>query len=100
MPSFVSFALGILYVCQLRAIRVEVGIGGIDTIPMVTVQDAVVIGRRIVVTEAHAALVTSGDVPTLRVVVALRLAQIVCHPRGDVVVGKVKEGCHVVLATH
>ena len=88
------------YLLSLRAVRVEVGVGSIDAIPMVTVQNAVVIGRRIVVTEAHAALVSSGDVPTLRVVVALRLAQIVCHPRGDVVVGEVEEGCHVVLATH
>ena len=88
------------YLLSLRAVRVEVGVGGVDTIPMVTVQNTVVIGRRIVVTEAYAALVSSGNVPTLCIVVALRLAQIVCHPRGDVVVGEVEEGCHVVLATH
>ena len=97
-PSGMVLRVG-QYLLSLRAIRVEVGVGSVDTIPMVTVQNAVVIGRRIVVTEAHAALVSSGDVPTLRVVVALRLAQIVGHPRGDVVVGEVKEGCHVVLAT-
>ena len=37
----------VLRVCQyllsLRAVRVEVGVGGVDTIPMVTVQNTVVI---------------------------------------------------------
>ena len=98
-PSGMVLRVG-QYLLSLRAVRVEVGVGGVDTIPMVTVQNTVVIGRRIVVTEAYAALVSSGNVPTLCIVVALRLAQIVCHPRGDVVVGEVEEGCHVVLATH
>ena len=75
-PSGMVLRVG-QYLLSLRAVGVEVGVERIDAIPMVTVQNAVVIGRRIVVTEAHAALVSSGDVPTLRVVVALRLAQIV-----------------------
>lgn len=70
----------------LCAVGIEVRVGSIETCPVVTVDDAVVICRRIVVTETDIALVTPDDIPALGVVAALRPAQIVGHPRGDVVV--------------
>ena len=35
----------------LRGVGIEVGIGGIDAIPMVAIEDGIVIGGRCVVTE-------------------------------------------------
>ncbi len=84
----------------LTAVRIEIGIRGVDAVPVVAVQDAVVVGRRIIVAETHASSVPSCDVPPLRVVVALRLVKIVGHPRSQVVVADVEELCHAVLAAN
>lgn len=74
------------HLLPLCTVGVEVRVGSVETCPMVAVDDAVVICRGIIVAQTHAALVTSGDVPPLGVIVALRFTHVIGHPRGDVVV--------------
>ena len=84
----------------LAIVGIEVGILGVDSVPVVAFQDAVVIGGRYIVAQFFSSLVSSGDIPSLRVVVSCRLIQIVRHPRGEVIVGKREKSCHVVLASN
>ena len=57
----------------LAIVGIEVGILGVDSVPVVALQDAVVIGGRYIVAQFFSSLVSSGDIPSLRVVVSCRL---------------------------
>ena len=57
-----------------------VRIAGTDTIPMVTIEDAVIIGGRIIVTQFDAAPVHTIDIPSLSIVLTHTFTGIVCYP--------------------
>ena len=57
-----------------------VGIHGIDTIPMIAIEDAIVIGGRGIVAKRNATLVNSVDIPALSVVLSHPFTGIVSKP--------------------
>ena len=67
---------------------------------MVSIKDAVVIGRRVIVTQADAAPVHTVDVPTLGIILTHTLTGIVANPRGDIVIGEVEEVGNTFLTTY
>ena len=72
---------------------------GVDTIPVITLDDGIVISGRRITGKCLATRIKSVDVPTLCVILSLRLAEIIGHPRCKVVVAQLKESCDIVLAT-
>lgn len=54
----------------------------------------------VVIAQGDTPLLATGDIPPLRVVVSRCLVQIICHPRGKVVVAEIEQSRHVVLSAH
>ena len=98
-PTGVPFRIG-ENLLPLRGIGIEAGIGRLETCPLSAVQYAVVVRRRVVIAQGDTPLLATGDIPPLRVVVSRCLVQIICHPRGKVVVAEIEQSRHVVLSAH
>ena len=92
-------ALGVLEdSLVLRGTGIEAGIGGVDAIPMVTIEDGIIIGRRCIVTEHFRTGIPAVDIDPLGVVLALGGLGIVVNPFGEVVVADVEQVIDLVLA--
>ncbi len=78
----------------LIGVRVEIGVGGADSIPMAALQDAVIIGGWCVVAKGDIASVNSVDVPSLGVVASHAVIVEEGLPIGEVVVGQLEKIGH------
>ena len=58
---------------------------------MVTIEDAVIIGGRIIVTQFDAAPVHTIDIPSLSIVLTHTFTGIVCYPWGNIIIREVEE---------
>ena len=75
----------------LTAVRTEIRVFGVDSVPVIAIQDAVVIGWRFIVTQCFATLVNPIDVPSLGVVPTHAIVIEQGLPLCEVVIGEVEE---------
>lgn len=75
----------------LTAVRTKVRVFGVDSVPVIAIQDAVVIGRRFIVAQCFATLVNPVDIPPLGVVPAHAVVIEQGLPLCEVVIGEVEE---------
>ena len=71
--------------------RSIIRVSGGNAIPLRTIDDGVVISRRIVVTQHLTAVIASVDIPTLSIVLSHSFTGIVRNPGGDIIVWQVEQ---------
>ena len=69
----------------------ETGIAGIDAVPVVAIDNGIVVSRRTVVTKCLGALVTTVDIHALGIVPSYGRLTVVVQPTGDVVVAEFEQ---------
>ena len=70
-----------------------------NPIPMATIEDGIIIGWRIVVTQVDTSLIHTIDVPSLSIVLTHTFPGIVANPCCCIVVGEVEKVCKTLFAT-
>ena len=80
--------------------RIKIRIFCADAIPMVTIQNSIVIRRRVVVAEFLASLVNTVDVPSLCVILSHGFTGIVGYPCRSIVIRQREKVGNAILSTY